>query len=189
MENFGRRVHISLDSNDEQLTDETDTLAAMQNDESTAGGDPNTATSSNKSTPASLQQVSSSSNAGDQASSSSNQTELPTEQQAAAAAAATAATTNSRPQPDTDLPPNWSMQIAPNGRTFYIDHNTKTTTWNHPVTNKPSPIPPKGSAPNRIRSSSISSNTNSMSSNALTCRFNEFNKWLLNENRLDLVSS
>ena len=166
MENFGRRVHISLDSNDEQLTDETDTLATTPKDESASGSDPNAATTSNKTMPARLQQVPS--NVDDQASSSSNQTEPPTEPQAAAAAAATAAITNSRPPPDTDLPPNWSMQIAPNGRTFYIDHNKKTTTWNHPVTNKPSPVPPKGSAPNRIHSSSISSNTNS-TSNTLTC--------------------
>ena len=162
MENFGRRVHISLDSNDEQLTDETDTLAAASRDESTSSGDPNAASTSNKTV--GLQQVASSLNVDDQASSSSNQTDPPTEPQAAAAAAAAAssATPNSRPQPDTDLPPNWSMQIAPNGRTFYIDHNTKSTTWNHPVTGRPSLIPPKGSAPNQIHSSSIAS-TNSKS--------------------------
>lgn len=27
------------------------------------------------------------------------------------------------------LPPGWEMRIAPNGRPFFIDHNTKTTTW------------------------------------------------------------
>ncbi|KAK2513525.1 Nedd4l, partial [Columba guinea] len=29
------------------------------------------------------------------------------------------------------LPPGWEMRIAPNGRPFFIDHNTKTTTWLH----------------------------------------------------------
>ncbi|XP_015784242.1 E3 ubiquitin-protein ligase NEDD4-like isoform X3 [Tetranychus urticae] len=39
------------------------------------------------------------------------------------------------------LPVGWSMQVAPNGRIFYIDHNTKTTTWIDPRTGKPSPQP------------------------------------------------
>uniref|UniRef100_A0A671QUL3 E3 ubiquitin-protein ligase n=1 Tax=Sinocyclocheilus anshuiensis TaxID=1608454 RepID=A0A671QUL3_9TELE len=27
------------------------------------------------------------------------------------------------------LPPGWEMRIAPNGRPFFIDHNSRTTTW------------------------------------------------------------
>ena len=27
------------------------------------------------------------------------------------------------------LPPGWATAVAPNGRLFYIDHNTKATTW------------------------------------------------------------
>ncbi|XP_072353453.1 E3 ubiquitin-protein ligase NEDD4-like isoform X5 [Scyliorhinus torazame] len=30
------------------------------------------------------------------------------------------------------LPPGWEMRIAPNGRPFFIDHNSKTTTWEDP---------------------------------------------------------
>ncbi|XP_078531015.1 E3 ubiquitin-protein ligase NEDD4-like isoform X23 [Lissotriton helveticus] len=30
------------------------------------------------------------------------------------------------------LPPGWEMRIAPNNRPFFIDHNTKTTTWEDP---------------------------------------------------------
>ncbi|XP_055273410.1 E3 ubiquitin-protein ligase NEDD4-like isoform X1 [Moschus berezovskii] len=30
------------------------------------------------------------------------------------------------------LPPGWEMRIAPNGRPFFIDHNTKSTTWEDP---------------------------------------------------------
>lgn len=32
------------------------------------------------------------------------------------------------------LPTGWSMQRAPNGRIFFIDHNAKTTTWIDPRT-------------------------------------------------------
>ncbi|KAA3675739.1 NEDD4-like E3 ubiquitin-protein ligase WWP1, partial [Paragonimus westermani] len=35
------------------------------------------------------------------------------------------------------LPPNWERRIAPNGRPYYIDHLTKTTTWI-----RPPPLPP-----------------------------------------------
>ncbi|XP_018495142.1 E3 ubiquitin-protein ligase NEDD4 [Galendromus occidentalis] len=38
------------------------------------------------------------------------------------------------------LPIGWSLQKAPSGRTFFIDHNTKTTTWIDPRTGKPSQI-------------------------------------------------
>ena len=31
-----------------------------------------------------------------------------------------------------DLPPGWERRSAPNGRTYYVDHNTQTTTWHHP---------------------------------------------------------
>lgn len=30
------------------------------------------------------------------------------------------------------LPQGWDMQVAPNGRTFFIDHIHKTTTWIDP---------------------------------------------------------
>ncbi|KAK7896538.1 hypothetical protein WMY93_021863 [Mugilogobius chulae] len=30
------------------------------------------------------------------------------------------------------LPPGWEMRIAPNGRPFFIDHNSRTTTWDDP---------------------------------------------------------
>lgn len=51
-------------------------------------------------------------------------------------------------QPTADgLPTNWSMQVAPNGRVFFIDHATKSTTWVDPRTSKPSPVPNKGKTP------------------------------------------
>jgi len=30
------------------------------------------------------------------------------------------------------LPPGWERRIDPLGRTYYVDHNTRTTTWNRP---------------------------------------------------------
>ncbi|KXJ28856.1 E3 ubiquitin-protein ligase NEDD4-like [Exaiptasia diaphana] len=34
------------------------------------------------------------------------------------------------------LPPGWAMQQAPNGRVFFIDHNTQTTSWHDPRLNR-----------------------------------------------------
>lgn len=31
------------------------------------------------------------------------------------------------------LPPGWEEKVAPDGRSYYIDHNTKTTSWTRPV--------------------------------------------------------
>ncbi|XP_053972101.1 E3 ubiquitin-protein ligase NEDD4 isoform X4 [Hylaeus volcanicus] len=42
---------------------------------------------------------------------------------------------------DEGLPPGWGMQMAPNGRVFFIDHNERTTTWIDPRTGRPSSIP------------------------------------------------
>lgn len=39
------------------------------------------------------------------------------------------------------LPPGWSMQMAPNGRWFFIDHNERTTSWVDPRTGRASPMP------------------------------------------------
>uniref|UniRef100_A0A914ELI5 WW domain-containing protein n=1 Tax=Acrobeloides nanus TaxID=290746 RepID=A0A914ELI5_9BILA len=35
------------------------------------------------------------------------------------------------------LPEGWEMQLTEQGIPFFIDHNTKTTTYNHPRTDKP----------------------------------------------------
>ena len=31
------------------------------------------------------------------------------------------------------LPPGWSVDYTLRGRKYYIDHNTKTTHWSHPL--------------------------------------------------------
>uniref|UniRef100_A0A8C7SLF8 E3 ubiquitin-protein ligase n=1 Tax=Oncorhynchus mykiss TaxID=8022 RepID=A0A8C7SLF8_ONCMY len=30
-------------------------------------------------------------------------------------------------------PPNWEQRVLPHGRVYYVDHNTKTTTWERPL--------------------------------------------------------
>ncbi|XP_073839693.1 E3 ubiquitin-protein ligase Nedd4 isoform X38 [Musca autumnalis] len=47
-----------------------------------------------------------------------------------------ASTTDEEP-----LPPRWSMQVAPNGRTFFIDHASRRTTWIDPRNGRASPMP------------------------------------------------
>jgi E3 ubiquitin-protein ligase NEDD4 len=38
------------------------------------------------------------------------------------------------------LPHGWTMQVAPNGRVFFIDHE-RATTWVDPRTGRASPMP------------------------------------------------
>uniref|UniRef100_A0A3B1JZF4 E3 ubiquitin-protein ligase n=1 Tax=Astyanax mexicanus TaxID=7994 RepID=A0A3B1JZF4_ASTMX len=42
------------------------------------------------------------------------------------------------------LPPGWEMRIAPNGRPFFIDHNSRTTTWEDPRLKYPVHMRTKG---------------------------------------------
>ena len=36
------------------------------------------------------------------------------------------------PQPESDLPTNWERRFTSEGRPYYVDHATRTTTWVHP---------------------------------------------------------
>ncbi|XP_069682480.1 E3 ubiquitin-protein ligase Nedd-4 isoform X2 [Periplaneta americana] len=47
------------------------------------------------------------------------------------------------------LPQGWTMQVAPNGRVFFIDHNERSTTWVDPRTGRASPMPNQNHPPNR----------------------------------------
>uniref|UniRef100_T1JDY1 E3 ubiquitin-protein ligase n=1 Tax=Strigamia maritima TaxID=126957 RepID=T1JDY1_STRMM len=47
------------------------------------------------------------------------------------------------------LPEGWSMQVAPSGRVFFIDHNSRTTTWIDPRSGRPSSLPNQSNLPNR----------------------------------------
>lgn len=37
------------------------------------------------------------------------------------------------PEEELPLPPGWSIDLTLRGRKYYIDHNTKTTHWSHPL--------------------------------------------------------
>ena len=47
------------------------------------------------------------------------------------------------------ITPDWSVQVAPNGRVFFIDHINKKTTWVDPRNSRPSPLPSQSNVPNR----------------------------------------
>jgi len=47
------------------------------------------------------------------------------------------------------LPDGWTMQVAPNGRVFFINHNDKKTTWVDPRSGRPSALPVQSNVPNR----------------------------------------
>lgn len=47
------------------------------------------------------------------------------------------------------LPSGWTMQVAPNGRVFFINHLDKKTTWVDPRNSRPSPLPSQSNVPNR----------------------------------------
>lgn len=51
------------------------------------------------------------------------------------------------PEGSEGLPKGWSMQVAPNGRTFFIDHNTRATTWVDPRTGRASSMPNQSQPP------------------------------------------
>lgn len=51
------------------------------------------------------------------------------------------------PEGSESLPQGWSMQVAPNGRTFFIDHNSRATTWVDPRTGRASSMPNQSQLP------------------------------------------
>jgi len=64
-----------------------------------------------------------------------------------------AASSSAKPAPANlnleGLPSGWTMQVAPNGRVFFIDHINKKTTWVDPRNSRPSPLPSQSNVPNR----------------------------------------
>lgn len=40
---------------------------------------------------------------------------------------------NEQTETELPLPPGWSVDFTLRGRKYYIDHNTKTTHWSHPL--------------------------------------------------------
>ncbi|OWA51357.1 E3 ubiquitin-protein ligase Nedd-4 [Hypsibius exemplaris] len=48
---------------------------------------------------------------------------------------------NNLPSDIDPLPAGWDYRVSSNGRMFFIDHNTRLTTWVDPRTSRPSPLP------------------------------------------------
>ncbi|KAH9020059.1 HECT-domain-containing protein [Lactarius hengduanensis] len=66
----------------------------------------------------------------------------PEQPAAPAPAPAIAPTPVAQPAPvEEALPPGWELRHDPRGRSYYVDHNTRTTTWNHPPPSLSAPIP------------------------------------------------
>lgn len=40
---------------------------------------------------------------------------------------------------DPELPEGWEARKDVNGRTYYVDHKNKVTTWDHPLKNTSKP--------------------------------------------------
>ncbi|KAH8094188.1 ubiquitin protein ligase [Aureococcus anophagefferens] len=47
-----------------------------------------------------------------------------------------------RPTYESPLPPGWEEKFTPEGKPYYVDHNTKSTHWE-----RPAPAPPSYGAP------------------------------------------
>jgi E3 ubiquitin-protein ligase NEDD4 len=68
--------------------------------------------------------------------------------------------------PDSDLPSNWERRFTSEGRPYYVDHTTRTTTWVHPrrqtalpVRPQPAPAPPPTTPPSTTPPAPISPTT------------------------------
>lgn len=60
-----------------------------------------------------------------------------------------------QPTSNAGLPNGWSMQVAPNGRVFFINHTHKTTTWIDPRTGQPSHVPKNNNIPNKPKNTYV----------------------------------
>ncbi|XP_061533207.1 NEDD4-like E3 ubiquitin-protein ligase WWP2 isoform X3 [Phycodurus eques] len=57
----------------------------------------------------------------------------PTEIAPAPTSSAEQASDNTTEQQSGSLPTGWEQRVLPHGRVYYVDHNTKTTTWERPL--------------------------------------------------------
>jgi E3 ubiquitin-protein ligase NEDD4 len=58
-----------------------------------------------------------------------------------------------------DLPPGWELRFDPRGRPYYVDHNTRSTTWTRPSSQPPPAIAPHNSAPTQGAEEILTPNT------------------------------
>ena len=75
-------------------------------------------------------------------------------------------------QPDSDLPTNWERRFTSEGRPYYVDHATRTTTWVHPrrqnalpARPQPTPAPPP---PATTTTTNTNTNTTILNSTSAT---------------------
>ena len=47
-----------------------------------------------------------------------------------------------QPSIDDNLPPGWEVRTTSNGRKFYVNHNSRTTTWEHPGLQRSNSVSP-----------------------------------------------
>ncbi|CAO1304308.1 unnamed protein product [Diamesa hyperborea] len=111
---FNRRFHISVDDADITTNNQNNT-------------DDVDATHSESSTSSNNQSASATSASSSQSRQSSLDDRQPTPTQLI--------------NPEAGLPSGWSMQMAPNGRVFFINHADKSTSWVDPRTGSASPMP------------------------------------------------
>ncbi|KAI5752762.1 hypothetical protein M8J77_020098 [Diaphorina citri] len=121
---FQRRFHISADDQEPRLRDSS-LNSSSSIDTADSGGGGGTPTSSVTSSVTDNNNTTTTSTRDE----STNVVTVPEEQ------------VPSVPLDSEGLPTGWSIQAAPNGRVFFIDHNQKSTTWVDPRTGRASPMP------------------------------------------------
>ena len=58
-----------------------------------------------------------------------------------------------------DLPPGWELRFDPRGRQYYVDHNTRSTTWTRPASQPPPPMAPHNTGPTQASEEILTPNT------------------------------
>ncbi|KAG9508647.1 E3 ubiquitin-protein ligase NEDD4, partial [Fragariocoptes setiger] len=152
---FWRRVHISLDqtagkSSANSTTDSSAEPQAPPQDDNDAGDTTDASRNgaqTNDEIASNLDElrISSPSTSGESSTSGKTNPE--------ATDSSPDASASNRSPSNGGLPPNWSMQVAPSGRIFFIDHSNRATTWTDPRTGRPSPKPNQDNLPNKPRNS------------------------------------
>ena len=77
------------------------------------------------------------------------------------------------PQPEPDIPPNWERRFTSEGRPYYVDHTTRTTTWIHPrrqnaLPARPQPPPAPSPTTTTPPSTAVSTTPTTTTANATT---------------------
>ena len=138
-------MHISMDDNSSRresqiLPNESEIMSQMNNMIVTPGGE----TEAPGSTDGDRDQT-------DAGATGSSEVNGSADDSIAGSSTASSSSENSRNRNENSegLPTGWTLQVAPNGRVFFINHSDKKTTWVDPRTGRPSPLPSHNNVPNR----------------------------------------